>query len=353
MSVASDLRGFDPASWLPLGRSFVHPLFDLMIIGGGLSLLTASLLYFTGHLSEGDFSREAVIAIVLFANSAHFAASTVRLYSKPGAFEQLPVMTMLLPLVSVVVLTLGLLFPAVIGGNLYLLYLSWSPYHYAAQTYGLASMYAARSQRGLDSSERWILWAVCLLPFLYAFVQAPGSGLGWILPPSFWLEHPAWLELRWQLGELLIPVVFVAPFVLLFRFHRRTGSGLPAICWLLILTNGIWWVTLTYVQAFVWATIFHGVQYLAIVIIFHLRDHPPRRVGRAAWLAPALKFYGACLLLGYALFEIWPYVYVLAGFGFAESALMCAAVINLHHFIVDRGIWQIRSDARNQRSVQS
>ena len=57
--------------------------------------------------------------------------------------------------------------------------------------------------------------------------------------------------------------------------------------------------------------------------------------------------------MGYALFEIWPYVYVLAGFGFAESALMCAAVINLHHFIVDRGIWQTRRDPRNQRSVQS
>ncbi len=34
-------------SWFPIGRSFVNPFFDLMLIGGGLSLLTVLGLYLT------------------------------------------------------------------------------------------------------------------------------------------------------------------------------------------------------------------------------------------------------------------------------------------------------------------
>ncbi len=214
-------------------------------------------------------------------------------------------------------------------------------------------MYAARSGCKLEEGERWLLWSTCMLPFGYAFLQSAHSGLGWFLPPSFFMEHTGLLELRWQLVDVLEPIVFAVPLVLLVRFYRRTGSGLPLICSLLIVTNGIWWVVLTYVNAFVWATVFHAVQYLAIVIIFHLRDHPPRGAGRAAWVPPALKFYGLSVLLAYALFEVWPYVYMLVGFTFAESALLCIAVINIHHFIVDRGIWQVRGDPGNRRVVES
>ncbi|MFP6629603.1 MAG: hypothetical protein VCC67_11280, partial [Myxococcota bacterium] len=175
---------------------------------------------------------------------------------------------------------------------------------------------------------------------------------GWLLPPSFWMEQPDWLALRWQVVSVLRPVVFAAPILPLIAFYRRTGRALPLICPLLVFTNAIWWVTLNYVGAFVWATLFHGLQYLAIVLIFHLRDHPPRNEGRAAWVLPALKFYGLSLALGYTLFEVWPFVYVLAGFEFAESVLMCIAVINIHHFIVDRGIWRIRRDPRNRRAAE-
>ena len=35
---------------------------------------------------------------------------------------------------------------------------------------------------------------------------------------------------------------------------------------------------------------------------------------------------------------------MLAGFGLGESMLLVVAVINIHHFIVDRYIWQLRKD---------
>ena len=39
--------------------------------------------------------------LVLLSNSAHFAGSTVRLYTKPGSYRDLPFLTMGLPLASV------------------------------------------------------------------------------------------------------------------------------------------------------------------------------------------------------------------------------------------------------------
>ena len=46
---------------------------------------------------------------------------------------------MVLPLVSIGVLTAAVLAPGTLGQNLQALYLTWSPYHYAAQAYGLAA----------------------------------------------------------------------------------------------------------------------------------------------------------------------------------------------------------------------
>jgi hypothetical protein len=352
MTTAVDVARSPRGPVLPLGRAFVHPLFDLMLIGGGLSLLMVLVLYATGYAGRGSLSPDLMLVIVMLANSSHFAASTVRLYSKPGSFRDLPVMTMVFPLLSVGVLTLGLVFSEAIGSNLYKLYLSWSPYHYAAQTYGLAAMYAVRSGCTLTSGQRKLMWWTCMLPFLYAFVQNSHAGLGWFLPPALFVDHPMLLEARDQALAVLRVLVFATPVALLVAVHRRSSVGLPFISFLLMFTNGIWWAAFDYLGAIVWATIFHGVQYLAIVIIFHLRDHPPHRTGRAAWLLPSLKFYAICLLLAYALFEVWPYFYTLAGFSFAESVLLCVAVINIHHFIVDGGIWRVRRDPGNRRLVE-
>jgi hypothetical protein len=58
-----------------------------------------------------------------------------------------------------------------------------------------------------------------------------------------------------------------------------------------------------------------------------------------------------CLVLAYLLFEIWPYFFTLLGFSMSESTLLCVAVVNMHHFVVDRGIWRVRKDPRNQSLV--
>jgi hypothetical protein len=90
--------------------------------------------------------------------------------------------------------------------------------------------------------------------------------------------------------------------------------------------------------------VFHSLQYLAILLVFHVKEQLARPENRRGWLHHAAWFYGACLLLGYALFQVWPLAYVAAGFGWAESVLLVTAVINIHHFVVDAYIWRLRRD---------
>jgi hypothetical protein len=127
---------------------------------------------------------------------------------------------------------------------------------------------------------------------------------------------------------------------------------LPIISILMLVANAAWWCLLPD-QAFVWATIFHGIQYMAIVTIFHVKDQMalPGNL-RGAWYHVAW-FYGVCLALGYGLFSCLPWGFVAMGFGMVESVLLTVAAINIHHFIVDAYIWRLKRGDGNRNIVDS
>jgi hypothetical protein len=271
------------------------------------------------------------------------AASTVRLYTKPGGFRDFRFLTMGFPLVTVAVLSLALVYPGSLGHHLQALYATWNPYHYAAQAYGLAVMYCYRSGCVVSDADKRLMWLTCLSPFAYAFVDARGSGVEWLLPASF-LGQPAVQAARRLLVYALMATTFVLPVVLYGGLLLRRRVGLPLISLLTIFTNGIWWVALPYVDALLWGTVFHGVQYIAIATIFHVKDQMQRPSNRHGWLHHSARFYVMCVALAYLLFQVWPFAYILLGFGWAESMLLVTAVLSLHHVIVDAYIWRLRRD---------
>lgn len=334
-----------------LGRSFVHPVFDLMLIGGGLSLVVTLVIVARG--SYDLIGAEMLPFVFLAANSAHFASSTVRLYTKPGAREGHAFLTMVFPLVALGLLTLCVFEAGTLGPHLQALYLTWSPYHYAAQAYGLAVMYSYRSGCALSDGDKRLLRRACLLPFFFAFVRGgQGSGLGWILPDGVLAQ--AWFGQARSVASLALgAAAFAAPLLLFAKVWRSASGPMPAIALVTMVSNAVWWIALPPLQAFFWATIFHGIQYLAIVVVFHVKDRmamPGNRHGRAYH---AFWFYGASLVLAYALFSCLPQAYALAGFGTVESTLLVVAAINVHHFVVDAYIWRLRKDAGNRRVVEA
>lgn len=331
-----------------LGRTYLHPAFDYLVIGGGLSLVLTIFLA-AGGTTNGLYAALSLQLLLLLSNLSHFAASTVRLYTKPGAFVSHRFLTMGFPLVTIAVLTFTLLQADVLGRHLQALYLTWSPFHYAAQAYGLAVMYCYRSGYSLQVAEKRLIRAACLLPFAFAFLDSGDAGIGWLVPPSVFAAHPFLMGVGNTAKLLLAFVTLVGPLVLFGALGWRR-RGIPLISLLVIVSNGVWWVTLRFFDAFVWATFFHGLQYLAITLIFHVREQLARPDNQHGWFQHTLRFYGLCVLLGYALFKIWPGAFMVLGFGWAESVLLVGAMINIHHFVVDAFIWRLRRDS-NYRVV--
>jgi len=327
------------------GQPFVGFTFDYLVIGGGFSLLVLALLASGTMPSASVFLKEHLWTFVLLSNSAHFAGSTVRLYTRPGSFRDLPFLTMGLPLVSLVVLALGLVFPGALGQNLLSLYLTWSPYHYSAQAYGIAVLYCYRSGAPWDEKEKRWLRLACFAPFLYSFLTIPGAGLTWLMPAAA-LADPAAAAVRGFAATASMVASFAAPLALFVRHQVSGRARLPLISLLAVLANAVWLVLLSYQVAMVLAviTIFHGLQYLAILTIVHVKEQMKRPGNGAPAWRHAAGFYARCLGLGYLLFQVWPHAFVLAGFSYGESLLLVVSVINIHHFIVDAFIWRLRRD---------
>ena len=336
-----------------VGRCFVHPLFDYLAIGGGLSLITTALVLWLSPPGQAT-SMTMLPWIILLSNSSHFAASTVRLYTKPGTRETLPFVTMALPLLTIMLLTLCMYWAGTVGGTIQMLYLMWSPYHYAAQAYGLGVMYSYRSGCNLSPADKSLYWWIALLPFFYANID---GGLRHLLPQFtpevLFSDQPQVAAAVRQATSMLGIAAIVLPLLLYLKVWRGRSGPMPLISLLTVITNGLWFVVFDYYQAFVWATVFHGIQYLAIVTIFHAREQCalPGNTHRPAW--HVARFYVLSLLLAYGLFNCWPQAYMFAGFGPAESVLMVVAVINIHHFIIDAYIWRLHKGDSNRKVVDA
>lgn len=334
-----------------IGRTFVHPLFDYLLIGGGLSLIVIPLLYASSG-AQTLVTLEGLPWLILCSNSAHFAASTVRLYTKPGARQTFVFLTMALPLLTIVLLSICLLFAEELGPLLEAIFLSWSPFHYAAQAYGLAVMYSYRSGCQLSGTHKQMLWWIAVIPFVRVLLQSSDKHFFWWFLPNATALAVSPLSLPLQLTASMLGVLAILLPVVLYASVWRSQEGpMPLISLLVVVTNGIWFVVFTHYDGFVWATVFHGLQYLCIATIFHVKEELGRAGNHRGAAYHILWFYGASLLLGYGLFNCWPQAYILFGFGPAESVLLVIAVINIHHFIVDAYIWKFTPGDSNRQVI--
>jgi hypothetical protein len=335
-----------------VGRPFVNSLFDYLLIGGGLSLIVTGFLLLNPQYQS---LRNGTLLpyVILLSNSCHFAASTVRLYTKPGATKALPFLSMTFPLVMFAVLTAGIIYANDVGSLLRTIYLTWSPFHYAAQAYGLAVMYSYRSGCLLEKNDKRLLWWVSMLPFLHSLLYSERMGVHWLMPGTWSsVESHAGAALN-ALDYVFYTLAFAAPVLLSLKIRAGKSGTMPLISLLPIVSNGVWFFVLDPRDAFTWATIFHGIQYLAIVIVFHVKDQMAQPTNRHSVLYHVVWFYFACLVLGYAIFHCVPYAYVWAGFGYVESIYLVSAVINIHHFIVDAYIWRLKKTDGNRRIVDA
>lgn len=204
-------------------------------------------------------------------------------------------------------------------------------------------MYSYRSGVALEPTEKHLFRMVCLLPFVRAmFVPDEDRGVAWISHVLGFGPLPFTDAILFVLGVL----VFAAPVVAAVRL-RRKNIQLPRIVWALVATNGLWWVVLSYLDAFFWATILHSIQYLVVVVVLHVNEQMKLPNNKKTRANHVIGFYTKSVLLGVALFFAWPWLYMLFGANLDSALLLTAAAINLHHFIVDGYIWRSPKRARS------
>ncbi len=322
------------------GKMFMTPLWDYLLIGSVWSFVALAVIWMQPSIMA--VAMENIWPIVLLANSAHFAASTVRLYSKPEYYKEFSFLTFAFPAIALGVLSICVLFPNTLGKYLMLTYVLWSPFHFAKQIYGLSLMYTFRSGLKPSEGEKKLYYWVCMLPFLFAIgTQAPGF-IAWATSPDILTSTPLLYQTKTMADAVLIPLVFIGPVFLWFRLRKTQDKPVPLIVPLMMFSNGIWWTLFPFLEAFVLSNIAHSIQYLAIMLVYHVREKVGAEGSSHGWFYHAARFYGVCVLLGYVLFSLWPYVFVLMGASFAQAALLVLATINIHHFIVDAYIWRLR-----------
>src|SRR5262245_51636097 len=193
------------------GNVFLGPAFDYLLIGGGLSLLVTPFVLWQPVLTPTSMNWQ--LGVFLLVNYAHFAASTVRFYTKQGVAENHPWIAFGSPIIGGAIVTAAVFGPTQLVQHLWSLMMTWSPFHYAAQAYGLALIYCYRSQVKLTTWQKRSLWWIAMLPFFRAFLVGNEGGLSWFVSNEQLALIPMLSAVRDIAAWILAAAMFVLPVV--------------------------------------------------------------------------------------------------------------------------------------------
>jgi tetratricopeptide (TPR) repeat protein len=322
-----------------------RPWLDLLVGCGGWSLPLLALSY---TLVERDVPRWSAIfyGLALVCNYPHYMATIYRAYGRDdrGAHR------LYTHYLTAALIGLGIVahawFPLVPW--LFTAYIMWSPWHYTGQNFGVLMLFLRRAGVDVTAEERQRLhWAfvasfVMLLVAFNAGASADPLVLSLGIPPA--MAQPLGIA-----AGLAFVVCGLAGFVPIAR--RAPASTLVAPL-TMYTTQALWFVLPV---AMAWTAsmaapqtryssgmlaVMHSAQYLWITRYFAKRD--AEQAGAARWNPWA--YWATLVAGGIALFIPVPW---LASYGaridFTTSVLIVAAIVNLHHFMIDGVVWKLRN----------
>jgi tetratricopeptide (TPR) repeat protein len=322
-----------------------NPWFDMIV---GCGAWSAPLLVL-GYLSLASNTLRWSIAfygLALFFNHPHYMATIYRAYHRAEDFHKYRVFTVHLTIL--VALTL-------IGSHLwyralpiiFTLYLTWSPWHYSGQNYGIFLMFARRAGAQPSDLQRRALYFAFLLSYAILFLNfhtGPSAD-----PLFVSLNIPAAVSSPLQIG---LGVAFLICSVYgLYALVLSVGwrALLPSLT--LFSTQFVWFLLPTllslvkdfHVPQSRYSTgvlaVMHSAQYLWITSYYARREACVE--GRQSWRPFA--YFAVLVAGGIALFIPGPWISShVFHFDFTRSFLIFTALVNIHHFLLDGAIWKLR-----------
>ncbi|MCE9634783.1 MAG: tetratricopeptide repeat protein [Planctomycetes bacterium] len=337
-----------------------------LVLGCGLGYAAI----FVVMAALGATFREALPLGIAFlpvnlVSSAHYGATAVRAYERFEDRQQYWLFTTWTTLALGACFVWGL--ASVAAGSWFVtIYLTWSPWHYALQNFGVAMTFLRRRAVDVTPGARRLLHASFVLSFFLAAIAlhssaarasyAPNqleSGVYSFIPlgPMVGLSHDVANALLLVTGCAWLGTTVGA--VVLLRRAATLRDLAPAL--VLVAVQALWFSVPVLARqfgvfssvepfsvehaayAFLWIGAGHAVQYLWITAYF------AKSAGRSA---SHTKFVTKSLLAGTALWWVPAILFAPGLLGRlpydAGLAAMVAALVNLHHFILDGVIWKLR-----------
>jgi len=339
-----------------------NPWLDLIVGCGAWSAPLLALAYFSLASSTRVWSL-AFYALALFFNYPHYMATLYRAYHRAEDFHKYRVFTV--HITALVLLTLvASHFWLRILPWIFTLYLTWSPWHYSGQNYGLFMMFARRAGAAPDKITQRSLYGAFIASYLILFL---GFHTGPSSDPLFVsLGIPAVVS-RWE--QIALGVVFmVLSSVGLSRLARETGwkKLTPSLTlfssqflWFLLpaaisLARGLEIPQNRYSTGVL--AVMHSAQYLWITSYYARREaaREDSSAGGQMHNWRPLAYFGALIIGGIALFVPGPWLASRAfHHDFTSSFLIFTALVNIHHFILDGAIWKLRDSSIGALLVNS
>ncbi len=355
------------------GRWLFGPVPDL-VLGCGLGYAA----FFLAQVLAGDTLRAWLPLalqpfLTLLIGGPHYGATLLRVYQRREDRQRYALFAVWLSALIAALYLVGLS-SIWVGSWIVTVYLTWSPWHYSGQNYGVTLMLLRR--RGVDVTPlaKRLLYASFLLSFALVFLTLHGVAPGATYAPADTADatysfQSLGIPFSLAMGlSALAGVGFLACGGGALLLLKRSGSWNdlgPAV--VLVAVQALWFVLPSASQlvpslggvdpfdpvhapyTFMWVAMGHFVQYLWITTYYaertgHERGHArflakTLVAGAALWTVPVFLFSPA-LLGGLGVFHSLPWD---MGLG-----LLTAASVNIHHFMLDGAIWKLR-DGRISR----
>jgi hypothetical protein len=358
-----------PLNAYPPKQYIVGPIFDLLFVCGGFTVLL-SLLYFWPPLrsmlgpSADELSASLLFAGTYLLSQPHLGASLRRLYGEPENMAKHRHVALALPVVMLISLLVAfrVLGPTVTMDWLTSVYLILIVHHVLAQSYGIALMYCGRSTFVMGADEKQLFKDILYLAVAVAVI---GQSTGRHNLASASASDAASVVAGFHLPFVFLQIAIAALLVLVLCFFnaqlRRAALGeatmpLPAVAVMLVslvavvlsqAVDNIFWI---FIPAF-----FHASQYLAVVVAYKWKDYKLSQAACENKLKPVLAFVGAELhsyfLVGLTLSVAIPCALFFIGMRDIDPFKLMFLLVSLHHFATDACLWKLRQPRVQERLV--
>ncbi len=328
-----------------------NPWLDLIVGCGGWS----APLLLVSYLSLASSARTWSVVfyvLALFFNYPHYMATIYRAYHRAEDFHKYRVFTVHITALMVLTLVLSHVWIGLLPW-IFTIYLTWSPWHYSGQNYGLFMMFARRAGADPNKTTTRVLYSAFIASYLILFLS---FHTGASTDPLFIsLGIPAVIA-KWE--QVILGIVFVVLSIIGFsRLARATEWKRLIPCVTLFSSQFLWFflpAAISLVRGLSvpqnrYSTgvlaVMHSAQYLWITSYYARREaaksSDPSAAPARSW--HPLAYFGVLILGGIALFVPGPWMASrLLHHDFTASFLVFTALVNIHHFILDGAIWKLR-----------